>query len=364
MDYQPHRHFRPMWDTAEIRNLEAVCHSGNLSLFSGSFTRELEEKFRRLHDASHAVAVNSGTAALHLALASLGITHGDEVIVPSISYVASALAPLYVGALPVFGDIDLQTFNLSVDSCRSLIGPKTRAVIFVHLFGARGGVNEIATLCQEKNLILIEDCAQSCGSVHDGARSGSIGQAACFSFFETKSLSVGEGGILLLRDAECAAKAHALRHHGIEEVSGTRVIRQCGFNYKPSELQSAIALAQLDKIDIILESRMKFGMLVQAAMRRVASVQTVDLEEHVCWDSIAGMFPSQLERDRRMRIRRDGRLKTYWHRPLQDEPVFRGCVADGATPIARTFVKRHAAIKCSPVFDEDDLQNELEEVFG
>lgn len=347
----------PLWGSEERNAIDSIFLSGELSVFSGQYTKLLENLFEESHAGYTAVALSSGTAALHLAMLALEISKGDEVIVPSVTYVATALAPLYVGAQPVFADIRMDSLNLDVDSCERIYSKKTKAVIFVPLFGCSGGLDSIRTFCRERNLLLIEDCAQACGTMVQGKHIGVAGQASCFSFFETKSISVGEGGLLLLRDIEAAKIARSLRHHGIQLRDGKRVVERCGFNYKPSEIQSAIAVAQFKKLSQIRDARQRIRSAIEHKIGNIVQLQQGHRDELVCWDKIAMMLHSEKSRDRVLLDCGTWWVDQYWRRPLQEEPVFGKCKADGETPNANEFIKRHLIFKCSPSYNPDDLKD-------
>lgn len=238
---------------AEYRELAAeidaavrrVLASGRYIL--GAEGAALESEVAAYVGAGHAVGVNSGTDALHFALRAAGIGPGDEVILPSFTFVATAAAVSYTGARPVFADIDAQTFCLDPRSLERSLTPRTRAVIAVHLYGQCAAMEEIAKLCHEKKLFLIEDCAQSLGADYDGRRAGSWGDFGCFSFYPTKNLAAaGDAGMLSARDASRAGRLRMLRHHGSGQAYVHEVL---GYNSRLDELQAAILRVKLRHLD-------------------------------------------------------------------------------------------------------------------
>ena len=210
----------------------------------------------------HAVAVSSGTAGLHLALLAYGIGPGDEVIVPSFTFIAVANAVRYVGATPVFADIDAETLNLDPASVEAAHTPRTRALIAVHTFGRPADLQSLDKIARRHNLVLIEDACEAIGAEIQDRRVGSFGDASIFAFYPNKQITTGEGGVVLTRDSQAARRLRALRNHGRYESTrapGSHAswleAAELGYNYRLSELQCALGLAQMRRIDEILARR-------------------------------------------------------------------------------------------------------------
>jgi len=348
--------YRAWWGNEEKQILESVVTCSALSMFSGSFVSSLEEHLTAMFPGYHALAVNSGTAALHLALECIGIRPGDEVIVPAVSYAATALAPLYVGAKPVFADIVEGSFTLDPMSCERVISSRTRAVIFVNLYGTTGTISEVVDLCKRHDLKLVQDCAQSFGTRMSGRLVGAEGDASCFSFFETKAISTGEGGAVLLRNRESIEKGRRLRHHGMDVNTGCRTVKLMGYNFKMCELQAAVTLAQLSKIERLVQLRRDFAHVVRSALEAVVLLQQVPINETTCWDKICFLLKDPMERKDAESLGKSLGVWRYLSRPLCDEPVFEGCLSDSKLMTTRDFCDRHLVIQCSPVFDEHGLR--------
>jgi dTDP-4-amino-4,6-dideoxygalactose transaminase len=198
----------------------------------------------------HAAGVNSGTDALHFALRAGGVGAGDEVVMPSFTFVATAEAAAYVGARPVFADIDPETFCIDPQSLERALTRRTRAVITVHLYGQCAAMDRISALCREKELLLVEDCAQSLGAERDGRRTGAWGDFGCFSFYPTKNLAAaGDAGMVTARDAGRAERLRMLRHHGSKGTYRHEIV---GYNSRLDELQAAmlrVKLAHLERFN-------------------------------------------------------------------------------------------------------------------
>lgn len=256
----------PQYQPDEIEAVVSVLESGRVnSLVHGEHTRLLEREFASYCGAQHAIAVSNGTTALELAMRALGVGPGDEVIVPSRSFFATAASVVAVGATPAFADIDPINQTIDVESARSLIGNRTRAIICVHLAGWPCDMAGLMALASEAGLWLIEDCAQAHGATFEGRRVGSFGHAAAFSFCTDKIISSGgEGGILLLQNYEHWARAWAFKDHGKNpdkifsspQGHGFRYVHDSfGTNWRMTEMQAAICRRQLMKLPRWLEQR-------------------------------------------------------------------------------------------------------------
>lgn len=232
----------PTLGEAERRAVEAVLASGEF--VKGRRTEAFEAAFAAAHGARHAVATNSGATALLAALLAHGIGRGDEVIVPSFSFFATASCVLGAGAVPVFADIDAATFCLSVEAAEAAITSRTKAVMPVHLFGQPAAMAGFEELCARRGLLLLEDAAQAHGAKVGGRSVGSFGTAA-FSFFATKNMTTLEGGMVLTNDASVARRVRMQRNHGRD---GGALHEIAGSNFRMSELAAAIGLVQLGRL--------------------------------------------------------------------------------------------------------------------
>jgi perosamine synthetase len=238
---------------ADIAAVTAVLRTSRLSL--GPQMEEFEHSLARYVGTSQAVAVNSGTSALHLCIRALGISEGDEVIVPSFAFIAVANVLRYERAVPVFVDIDPQTLNLDPARIEEAVTPRTRAIIVVHTFGSPAALDEILEIARRHKLFVIEDACEALGAQFDGRKVGSFGDAAVFGFYPNKQITSGEGGMLVTNDSNVAALARKLRNHGRGESGEWLQHEALGYNYRISELHCALGAAQLQRIESILERR-------------------------------------------------------------------------------------------------------------
>jgi dTDP-4-amino-4,6-dideoxygalactose transaminase len=234
-----------------------VLRSG--MLIQGENVMALEKSFCDFNKAAHAIAVSNGTATLHLALIALGIGPGDEVIIPAFSYIATANVVELTGATCVFVDIDLATFNIDVEKIEKAITNKTKAIIPVHEFGLACDISKIMQIAQQHNLYVIEDAACALGAMQDGKHVGTFGNLGSFSLHPRKSITSGEGGVLLTNNAEYDAKIRRLRNHGIEMEEGRMQFTDAGFNYRMTDFQAALANSQMRRLQNILDAKQELA---------------------------------------------------------------------------------------------------------
>lgn len=233
----------------------------------GPFVREFERKFAQWIGVKYGVATANGTVALHLALAALGVGPGDEVLVPDLTFAATINAVLYAGAKPVIVDVHPDYWCINPDLVRKFITPRTKAMIVVHLYGHPCDMKPILEVAEEYGIYLIEDAAEAHGAEYLGRKVGTFGHVSCFSFYANKIITTGEGGMCLTNDEELAEKMRVLRDHGMrpEKRYWHEVV---GYNYRMTNLQAAIGLAQLKKIERYIERK-----------RRIAKVYSEELSD-------------------------------------------------------------------------------------
>ncbi|MEI7374907.1 DegT/DnrJ/EryC1/StrS aminotransferase family protein [Dickeya chrysanthemi] len=226
----------------------------------GEFISEFEKAFATYAGCEYATTVANGTVALHLALEALGIGAGDEVIVPTLTYIASVNTIVQTGASVVYCESNAETWNVDVEDLRKRISPRTKAVMVVHLYGLACDMDAVLTLCKEHNLFLIEDCAEAFGSRFNGKHVGTFGDVATFSFFGNKTITTGEGGMVLCREHEIYERACHLKSQG---VSKTREYWHdvLAYNYRMTNICAAIGLAQLEQADDIIARKREIAAL-------------------------------------------------------------------------------------------------------
>lgn len=235
----------------EVKRVTEAAASGwrdRANFYQAAF----EEAFARYCGRRHALSLPSCTSGLHLALAAAGIGPGDEVVVPDVTWIATSAPVQYVGATPVFADIDIESWCLTPESVDAVLSPRTRAIIAVDLYGDMPAWDALSALAQARNLVLIEDAAEAVGATYRGARAGSFGTASAFSFHGSKTLTTGEGGMLLYDDEAIDDRCKRLRDHGRRPGDIMFFNDEVGFKYRMSAMQAALGLAQLERVDALV----------------------------------------------------------------------------------------------------------------
>lgn len=232
----------------------------------GEYVLKFEKEFAAYIGCQHAAMVSNGTVALHLALLALEIGPGDEVIVPTFTYIASVNAVRYVGASPVFVDSLMDTWQIDPDDVRRKITDRTRAVIAVHLYGHPCRMDELAEIAKENSLFLVEDVAEAIGSEYKGRRAGSFGDISCFSFFGNKTITTGEGGMVLTNDSTLYDRAKRLRNQGnaLDREYWNDII---GYNFRSTNICAAIGLAQLEQIETFIMRKIEIGNMCRELLQ-------------------------------------------------------------------------------------------------
>ena len=250
----------PQFDENAIQAVEAVLRSGKVNYWTGRKGMEFEKKFAEWQGSRYAISVATGTAALHVSLSALGIGPGDEVIVPSYTFIATSFSVVQAGAIPRFADVNLDDHCVSVESAEKLINERTRAIMPVHLYGNVAEMDQINAFARKHNLFVIEDNAEAFGGEYKGKKTGTLGHIAGCSFCQNKTFTTGgEGGMVTTDDEDLAWKARSFRDHGYDVQARMSLLEMeqklpyihnmVGWNYRMTEMQSAIGLAELDRID-------------------------------------------------------------------------------------------------------------------
>ncbi|MBC7782676.1 MAG: DegT/DnrJ/EryC1/StrS family aminotransferase [Burkholderiales bacterium] len=266
----------------EIDAVTEVMTSGTLSI--GSRILEFEQKVAAICQRRYAVGVSSGTAGLHAAMVAAGIGPGDEVITTPFSFVASANCILYVGAKPVFVDINTKTLNIDTTLVEAAITPRTKAIVAVEAFGHPGGMVEIEQIARRNELILIEDCCEGFGGFAGDRPIGSFGRAGVFGFYPNKQITTGEGGMIVTDDDRFADVCRALRNQGREGMAWL-AHQRLGYNYRLSEIQAAIGSVQCDRLEEILENRRRVAQMYMTRLldNRFLILPTITDDVHMSW---------------------------------------------------------------------------------
>ena len=315
---------KPVLDEEEKKAVLAVIESERLtdsSYEGGRCVRELEGKIRSLLGTKHVVAVNSGTAALHCALLGLGIKEGDEVVLPSFTFVATANVVLACGARPVFVDTKAD-YNLDPAAFGKAVTKKTKAVIPVHVYGYPADMDEIREIAEGHHIRVIEDAAESLGAEYKGRQSGTLSDAGCFSMYASKVATSGEGGAITTKSDELADRLRLVRNHGMLHGYDTRHL---GLNYRMPELAAAIGSVQMDKLSGFLDARLsnvKFLMEKVRDVRGAEFTQNATDRTHVFY-----LYTLYMKKNRDAIMRRlneDGvGAAVYWGTPVHKTALYR-----------------------------------------
>lgn len=322
------------------RVLEAVAHAWYED--ANRPVTEFESAFARYVGRQHAVSLPSCTAGLHLALAALGIGPGDEVVVPELTWIATSAPISYVGAHPVFADVDPTSLCLSAESVAACLTPRTKAVIAVDLYGAMPDMDGLAALADQAGIFLIEDAAEALGSQVGGQRAGSFGTVSVFSFHGSKTLTTGEGGMLVTDDDELLQRVNVLRDHGRRPGDRAFNNAEVAFKYKMSGLQAALGSAQLERVDQLLEGKRHIHRWYDDRLSGRADLQvhTSDNPGVVWWMTSASIAPETgWDKDRLQAALSRANIDTRpVFRPLSSLPAYsdtpEGRRARDANPVA------------------------------
>ena len=252
-------------------------------LTDGPKLREFELAFSKFTGAKYAVGVSNGTAALHLSLKALGIGSGDEVIVPDMTFVATANAVMLSGATPVFADVEKEDMNISINSIKKNIGPRTKAILPVHFAGKACNMSEIMKIARSHNITVIEDCAHAIGARYKNKHVGNFGDAGCFSFYPTKNITTIEGGMVTTNSRNIAKYVMAARNHGITKSLTQRYSRgkpweydmmESGYNYRLDEVRAALGISQLQRIQKLNLLRKKAFKYYSLKLKKIQGIKT------------------------------------------------------------------------------------------
>ncbi len=332
---------------AEIEAVTAVLRTPHLSL--GPQLAAFESELAAYHSVEHAVAVSSGTAALHLALITLGIGERDEVIVPSFAFIATVNAVLHVRATPVFAEIDPITLNLDPVSVGQAITSRTRAILAVHTFGVPADMTALQAIAQQHNLALIEDACEAIGAQLDSHPVGSFGDLAVFGFYPNKQLTTGEGGALLCRDSRHALRLRSLRNQGRTGADWFDYTEP-GYNYRLSDLACALGRAQLGRIDEILSSRSQAAARYWNLLAGIPGLECPQLalaRRALSWFVYVVRLPEDVDRDHvRNALAAQGIATGRYFPPIHLQPAWRAHPQAGfeRLPVTESVARRTLAL--------------------
>ncbi len=345
---------RPDLSGEEIERVVAVLHSGLIA--QGMCVKAFEDCFAAYIGTREAVAVNNGTAALHTALLAAGVGPGDEVITTPFSFIATANAVLYCNARPVFVDIEDGSFNISADLIEAKITPRTKAVVIVHLYGLPCDMEPILAVCQRYGLALIEDACQAHGAEYKGRKVGSFG-LGCFSFYPTKNMTTGEGGMITTDDPRLAEKMRLVRSHGQPERYRHDVL---GYNYRMTEIAAAIGIVQLEKLDTWNERRIANASYLMEAIDTEGIVlpHLPPDRKHVFHQFTVRVTPAcHLSRSQLQQVLQSYGIDSavYYPLPIHKQPLYLGLGYNDRLPVSEKAAQEVLSLPVHPQLTEGSL---------
>jgi perosamine synthetase len=324
----------------------------------GKFIGLFEEAFARFCGVPFAVSCNNGTSALHLALMGLGVGSGDEVIVPTLTYIATANSVRYCNATPVFADSEPRTMNLDPERIEERITGKTKGIIVVHLYGHPCDMDPILAIARKHNLFVLEDAAEAHGALYRGTKVGGIGDAAIFSFFGNKIVTTGEGGMVTTRDGDLAQRMTLLRGQGMDPRR-RYWFPIVGHNFRMTNIEAAIGLAQMENVELHLDNRRTVAGWYRKHLAKLTDWVTLPVEEawarHSYWIYTILVNPAaRIERDAFMQRLSEMGIETRpVFYPMHSMPPYRE--PDGTYPVAEDLAQRGVNLPAHGLLTEEDV---------
>jgi perosamine synthetase len=347
---------KPIIGREEIEAVRDVLQSGMLT--QGEDVKRFEEKFSAYIGVRNSIAVSNGTIALDLALKALGLQPGDEVISPAFTFIATSNSILYQRLKPVFSDVDPKTFNIDPESLSEKVTPKTKAVVGVHLYGQPFDLKAVQQICEDKDLILIEDSAQAHGAEYEGKKVGSFG-VGCFSFYPTKNMTTGEGGMITTNDDALAARLRLLRNHG---DTGKYNHVMLGYNYRMMNIQAAIGLVQLGRLEEFTGKRIENAESLNQNIHikgltkpyKAANVRHV---YHQYVVRVEDDFPASREKLMDFLQEKGIGSAVHYPKPIYEQPLYREMERDWPRcPAAEEVSRRVLSLPVHPSLKQEDLE--------
>jgi len=352
----------PILKDEELEGIREVLDSGMLA--QGEVVANFEEEFADYIGVGYGRATANGTAALDVAMKSIGVEEGDEVITSPFSFIASANCVLFQGAKPVFADIKKDTFNLDPEKVKEKINENTKAILPVHLFGQPADMKAFKEIAEDNDLYLIEDCAQAHGAEYDGRKVGSIGDMGAFSFYPTKNMTTGEGGMVVMDDEKLSEKADLVRDHGQSEKYTHDML---GYNLRMTNLAASIGRAQLERLDKWNEKRIANAEMLSSGIESIEGLtppKVADGVKHVFHQYVVKVeedYP--LEREELREKLHDNDIGTAVHYPkvIPDQPLYKKKGYDGREyENAEECAEKVFSLPIHPKVSESDIEDMLE----
>ena len=348
----------PKMDGNELNYLTA-CITTSWVSSAGKYIEEFEEKFSACVGAQFGIACSNGTVALHLALATLGIREGDEVIIPTFTMIATANAVTYTGAKPVLIDSEFETWNIDTGKIEEAVTERTRAILPVHTYGHPAEMDRISDIAEKYDLYVIEDAAEAHGAEYKGRKAGTIGDIACFSFYANKIITTGEGGMLTTNDEVIAKVAKNLANHAFSEERHFWH-KYVGFNYRMTNMQAAIGVAQTERFGELVEKRRQNAKSYNSLLRNIKGIKTPPEKEWV--KSVYWMYSILVEDDfgitrdqLRVRLADKGIETRTFFVPIHLQPVYYRKYNE-RFPVAEELCKRGLYLPSASTLTKEEIE--------
>jgi perosamine synthetase len=349
---------KPVLGEKELEAVKEVFESG--MLVQGKKVKQFEEKFADYTGVEHAVAVTNGTVALDVALKALNVGPGDEVITPAFSFIASSNCILFQNAKPVFADIDPRTFNIDPSDAAEKITAKTKAIIPVHMFGQPAKMDALKEIAEDNGIALVEDAAQAHGAEYKGQKAGSMGDMGCFSFYATKNMTVGEGGMITMNNMELASSARLLRSHGESRKYHHDVL---GYNYRMTEFCAAVGSVQLQKLDEFNAKRRENAQLLTNGISKFAGLTVPYVEKdvkHIFHQYVVKVkeeYPRGRDELAGLLKERGIGVAVHYPIPMYKQPLYLKLgYGDTKCPNAEEACRRVLSLPVHPMVDREDIE--------
>ena len=348
---------RPQIGEAEKKAVLEVLDSG--MLVQGPRVKRLEERFAEVCGTRYAVATSSGTTALHIALLAHDIGPGDEVITTPFTFISTVNAILFVGAKPVFVDIEEETFNINPALIEAAVTPRTRAIMPVHLYGYPCDMNAVMEIARRHDLVIVEDAAQAVSATYKGRATGSFG-TGCFSLYATKNVMSGEGGMITTDDEKLAERCRLLRSHGMRRRYYYEFL---GYNFRMSDLHAAIGLAQMDRLEEFTAKRRANAAYLSAHIESVVTPRVREGYEHV-WHQYTVRVDGGRDRDAAVRQLNEAGVGTgiFYPVPAHQHDYMRDVVGDVSLPVTERLAGEVISLPVHPGLSQADLETIVAEV--
>jgi perosamine synthetase len=348
---------RPLIDEDEKEAVLEVLDSGHIA--QGPKVREFEERFAELCGVKYAIATTSGTSALHVALLAHEIGPGDEVITSPFSFIASANCALFVGARPVFADIEAEFFTIDPDEISKRVTSKTKAILPIHLYGQPCDMNAINQIAQKHDLLILEDACQAHGATYQGLPVGSFG-TACFSFYPTKNITTIEGGMITTDDAEIAERARLIRDHGSPQRYEHIVL---GYNLRMNDVQAAIGLVQLPKLQEWNSKRQANAAYLTAELSKIEGIMPPKIREGS--QHVFHQYTIRInDRDKAaQKLREKGiGVGVHYPSPIHKQPLYQELGYHDSLPLSEIASKEVLSLPVHPSLTKADLDQIVEAI--